>query len=182
MEPFNFLDRPDKKRIKAIAEDYHYNVDSEALDLYLELQRVFRETEKTYNRLFEKFDLSESRFTILMYLNRAKNHRLLVSEIARKLGVKKATVSKLLKGMEQQGLVTKRMSETDKRATYVQLTSQGNEKLKTFLPYNYKAVEQIFGTLTTKERTQFSSLLKKLEDGNKNFEEMERKVDGNKEN
>lgn len=182
MEPFNFQDRPDEQRIKSIAEEHQFNVDSEAVDLYLELQRVFREIEKTYNHLFEKFNLSESRFTILMYLDNAESYRLLASEIATKLGVKRATASKLLKGMEQQGLITKNVSETDKRATYIQLTAQGNECLKTFLPYNYEAVEQILGSFTAEERMQFSSLLRKLEKGNKNFKEMEKKVNGKPKN
>lgn len=182
MEPFNFLDRPDKQRIQAIAEDHQYEVDSEAAHLYLELQRVYRETEKTYNRLFEKFNLSESRFTILMFLDRAKDNRLFPSEIAEKLGVKRATASKLLKGMEQQGLVTKSASKTDKRAACIQLTSKGNELLKTFLPYNYEAVNQVLGSFTTEEKEQFSSLLKKWEKGKERFKEMEESIHGNKEN
>ncbi len=110
---------------------------------------------KKYNRLLETFDLSESRFVILMFLGHAEDKRLLSSEIATRLGVTRVTVSKLLKGMEQQTLIEKIASKLDKRSTPIQLTDKGRQILKRFLPYNYEAVHLLFEPFTAEKKSNF---------------------------
>lgn len=127
-----------------MAKGFDYDINSSSVTAYLKLQWTFREVEKNYNKILEHFDLSESRFVIMMYLSLAEENQLLSSELAERLGVSKATISKILKKMEEKNLIEKIPSETDKRSTYIKLTEDGLEKLKYFLPYNYKAVDQLF--------------------------------------
>lgn len=182
MEPINFVDRPDNSKIQSLAKQYDYEVDAEAIHLYLEMQWTYREVEKKYNRLLELFGLSESRFVILMFLGRAKDNQLLSSEIAEKLGVTRATASKLLKGMEQQALVQKIASKVDKRSTHIQLTEKGEQLLTAFLPYNYEAAHLLFDPFTKEEKEQFSFLLKKLIKGKEKLQQLEEEIHGNREN
>lgn len=182
MEPINFLERPDNSRIQSLAKQYNYEVDADAVRLYLELQWTFREVEKKYNHLLEAFGLSESRFVILMFLGRATEKQLLSSEIADKLGVTRATTSKLLKGMEQHKLIQKIASQVDKRSTHIQLTDKGDQLLTSFLPYNYASAHLLFKNFTETEKEQFSLLLKKLGKNKENLQLLEDEINGNKKN
>ncbi|EHO52406.1 transcriptional regulator, MarR family [Lentilactobacillus kisonensis F0435] len=145
-----------------MAAELNLAVSPDAVHLFLDFQLTYREIEKNYEHLVESFDLSESRFIILMFLFYADDKALLPSEIATKLGVTKPTISKLLKGMQQQDLVTSHSSTEDKRVRYIQLTTAGEQLLRTFLPYNYRSSSLLFEDFSATEMTQFSHLLRKL--------------------
>lgn len=162
MSYYNFVDRPSKQRIQEMANQLHLKVSPDAVHLFLDFQLAYREVEKNYESLVASFDLSESRFIILMFLYYADNKQLLPSEIAHKLGVTKPTISKLLRGMEQQRLVSSHQSSTDKRVRDIQLTTAGEKLLRTFLPYNYRSSSLLFEDFTAEEKRQFAHLLRKL--------------------
>lgn len=145
----------------------------------MNFQQTYREVERSYNHLLEKFDLSESRFTILMFLIRAKDRQLLPSEIAEKLSVARPTASKLVKGLINQGLVTSAPSSLDKRMNFIKITNSGAELLNTFLPYNYRAVDELFADFTVEEKDQFLILLKKLRTGKDKIQLLEETINGN---
>ncbi|KAF1297093.1 MarR family transcriptional regulator [Enterococcus sp. JM4C] len=178
MAYFNFSDRPTEQRIASIASQFNLEINPNSINLYLEFQQVYREIEKRYDQLLEKFDLTESRFAILMFLFYSADKQLLPSEIAEKLGVARPTASKLLKGMKTQGLVTIEMSPSDKRASIVGITEKGIATLQRFLPYNYQAVDRLFEEFTEEERAQFYRLLHKLNSGKNKLQLLEESLDG----
>jgi DNA-binding MarR family transcriptional regulator len=51
-------------------------------------------------------------------------------EVARKLGVHKSVASRMLRSLEQMGLVTRRRGYTDRRKRHVELTEAGRERLR----------------------------------------------------
>ncbi|WP_083318228.1 MarR family winged helix-turn-helix transcriptional regulator [Floricoccus tropicus] len=159
-----------------MAKGFDYDINPNSVTAYLKLQWTFREVEKNYNKILEHFDLSESRFVIMMYLSRAEENQLLSSELAERLGVSKATISKILKKMEEKNLIEKIPSKTDKRSTYIKLTEEGLKKLKYFLPYNYKAVDQLFSNFSEKELENFAQLLEKLENNKEKLKIMENEL------
>ncbi|MCU5753322.1 MarR family transcriptional regulator [Lactococcus lactis] len=106
MESYKFIDRPNYERIKATAEEF-YQTDENLALAFLDFQWSYREMQKQYDNLLQRFSLTESRFIILMFLKRAKGNMLLPSEISEKLGASRPTVSKLLKAMEKNKLVEK---------------------------------------------------------------------------
>lgn len=179
MDYYNFSDRPSPERISEIAQQFNLHINPDSAHLYLNFQQTYREVEKSYNHLLEKFDLSESRFTILMFLIRAKDRQLLPSEIADKLGVARPTASKLVKGLINQGLVTSAPSSLDKRMNFIKITNSGAELLNTFLPYNYRAVDELFTDFTVEEKDQFLILLKKLRTGKDKIQLLEETINGN---
>lgn len=181
IENFDFIDRPDNQRIQAMASKYS-DVDASYVQLFLHFQWTYREIEKSYNRLLEKFGLTESRFIILMFLYQADQKQLLPSEIAKKLGATRATVSKLIKGLERSSFVTKTTSEIDKRSVYIKITKQGETTLTQFLPYNFESVKQLFSPLSEVEMRDFTSLLNKVLQGKNKLTEMERSINGKPKN
>lgn len=168
MEDFKFNDRPNHQRIEGSKSEIS-TVETAKVSLFLDLQWAYRDMQKGFDKVLQEYQLSESRFIILMFLKRAENQQLLPTEIARKLGATKATVSKLLNSMAALGWVDKSVSELDRRATNIQLTAAGAQKLEEFLPANFKTVETIMAHLTIEETAQLSALLEKVNAGTRDL-------------
>ncbi|CAD5903285.1 MarR family winged helix-turn-helix transcriptional regulator [Carnobacterium maltaromaticum] len=169
MTHFDFTDRPSSERIKATSEEY-YDIEPELVLSFLEFQWSYREMQKQYDYFLRKFNLSESKFIILMFLKRAEDNKLLPSEIALKLGASRPTVSKILHGMEKMNLIRKSSSTVDKRSSYFQLTEVGEQTLIELMPYNFSAVKTIFGKLNSEDLIKFNELLSKINSGTKKLE------------
>ncbi|MCE8022889.1 bifunctional helix-turn-helix transcriptional regulator/GNAT family N-acetyltransferase [Billgrantia aerodenitrificans] len=90
--------------------------------------------------LESQFSLTEVR--ILYEL--AHRPMLTSADICRELGLNAGYVSRVLKGFEKQGLITKTPSPTDRRAAQLQLTDQG---LATFRPLDEASQREVVGML-----------------------------------
>jgi len=65
-----------------------------------------------------------ARFTMLRVLHTYK-HGIMRAKLARLLGIAGSGVSRMVKALEAEGLVTRRRSERDKRVVFIQITSGG---------------------------------------------------------
>ncbi|MGV0168022.1 MarR family winged helix-turn-helix transcriptional regulator [Furfurilactobacillus sp. WILCCON 0119] len=165
MTEFTFADRPDDDRLKLTLAAYTTMTDPEAASLFLDFQWTFREMQAAYETVLARYELSESKFILLMFLDNEPSHALLPSELATKLGASRATVSKLLVGMERSGWITKDHVLADKRAVLIRLTDAGRTVLTAFLPENFRAVATIFSNFSAEERAQLTRLLNKVKQG-----------------
>lgn len=174
MEKFTFKDRPDVQRFKATLGKYPGLTSPKVAHGFITLQWTYREMQKSYDKLLAKYDLSESKFIILMFLKQAENQQLLPSEIADKLGASRATVTKMLNKMNSDNWIRKQEQLNDKRAVAIKLLPKGNKIVEKFLPANFKAVEILFSELSSEELEQFLYLLNKVQLGTKKLvDEME---------
>lgn len=99
MDNFSFVDRPSNQRTQLMNDVSEQ--DAMITELFLDFQWTYRNMQRVYDDILDQNDLTESRFIILMFLKRAPKQELLPSVIAHKLRATRATVSKLLKAMEQ---------------------------------------------------------------------------------
>lgn len=174
MENFTFKDRPDNQRIQLTIDQYAESSDSTLASLFMDFQWTYREMQKAYDGVLDVYGLSESKFIILMFLERAEEHLLMPSELAEKLGASRATITKLVNNMERDQLIKKIPSALDKRAVQVQMTEKGAEVLAEFLPRNFEATKILLEQLTEEEINQFTYLLNKIKQGTANLiKEME---------
>lgn len=174
MENFTFNDRPDNQRIQLTIDQYAKQSDSIIASLFLDFQWTYREMQKAYDAVLEQYGLSESKFIILMFLERAEKHSLMPSELAEKLGASRATITKLVNNMERDQLIRKVPSALDKRAVQVQMTEAGEKLLAKFLPRNFEVTKTLLGQLKQDETEQFFYLLDKIKQGTANLnKEME---------
>jgi DNA-binding MarR family transcriptional regulator len=164
MYNFSFNDRPDHQRLE-LHRALYSDINTDIVRIFIEFQWTYRNMQRQYDLLLEKNGLGESRFIILMFLYQAPERTLLPSVIADKLGATRATVSKLLKGMEAKGWITKNTSAIDKRALYISLSDSGYQILLDFLPKNFNIVNQLLGSLSAEDLQTLSTLLKKIENG-----------------
>ncbi|WP_016912263.1 MarR family winged helix-turn-helix transcriptional regulator [Mammaliicoccus vitulinus] len=161
MDEFYLIDSPSVEKLKKLKDEYS-NLDITSVLLYLELQKAYKKMKLNHDVLLQNFDLSESKFTIMMLLSHEKDMLLSPSELSKKIGSKKSTITGVLKGLEKKEFVKRIVLPHDKRTNYVQLTDFGLEKLNEFLPHNYKIVSKIFDVFSVEEKEQFYELANKL--------------------
>ncbi|HLQ82220.1 MAG TPA: MarR family transcriptional regulator [Pseudogracilibacillus sp.] len=161
MSDFYLYDSPSVEKLENLKKIYT-NLNITSVLTYFEIQKAYKNIKLNHDALFQKFELSESKFTIMMLLSYEKNMILSPSDLAHKIGSKKSTITGVLKGLEKQNWISRIKVLKDKRTNYVQLTSEGLNKLKAFLPYNYELVSNIFENFSETEKEQLYYLANKL--------------------
>ncbi len=76
--------------------------------------------------------------------------------------VSKNTISSLLRGLEDQGLIARELDPLDLRTFHIRLTPSGRRLIHTSAPRRIQWHNQIVAHLTPEERTQLVELLSKL--------------------
>ena len=100
--------------------------------------------------------------------------RMPLSEIAKRIGRDKSTVTPLVNKLARLGYVEKVAGQQDKRVTFVQLTKRGHELKPRFEQISARVYETAYRGFSPEEKEQFLSLLKRI---NKNFSQADPKVE-----
>ena len=102
-----------------------------ALDVWVRLLRGHAAMRRTLSSdLHAEHGLTVNDYEALLLLSRAEDGRLRRVDLADGLQLTPSGVTRLLDGLEEQGLVCKGVCESDARVTYAVLTEPGVKKLK----------------------------------------------------
>lgn len=82
--------------------------------------------------------------------------------ISRARNVSKNTISSLLRGLEEQGLILREMDPQDRRAFLIKLTDKGRRLALEITPIRLKHMNRLANGLTPGEKDQLIHLLAKL--------------------
>jgi DNA-binding MarR family transcriptional regulator len=93
------------------------------------VKRAFHAPLKVFNRALEPYGLTCARFDALYGIARA-GYRRWQSDLWKRLGVSRATVSRMLRALEELGLVARRWDPNNRRQKIVQLTDAGAKALR----------------------------------------------------
>ncbi len=115
--------------------------------------------------LRHQFGLSVGRFSLVTILHRYSESELTPSDLAQRAGVTRATVTGLLDGLEEDGLVERKAHSTDRRRVALQLTAAGKAFIARLIPAYAPRLSALASGLSEKERRQFLRLLDKIELG-----------------
>jgi DNA-binding MarR family transcriptional regulator len=85
-----------------------------------------------------------------------------MSEVGRELGVTPRNVTKLVDGLESEGLVVRKPHPQDRRATLLHITARGAAVGKECMAANHAAAAQLFEQLTQTDRQHLARILRKL--------------------
>lgn len=107
---------------------------------------------------FARYGLSTGRYRLLADLEDHDGEKS-PSRLAADLGVSRATVTGLVDGLEQEGLVARRPSAEDGRGAVVVLTARGAQRLRDMAPEHFARLEEMVDELTVDERAVFGSAL-----------------------
>lgn len=116
------------------------------------------------NNALKRYHISESKFTLLLLLfNTGADQPLQPSEIADKLSIRRASVTKQLIWLEEHQLITRTISSEDQRMVNVSITEKGHELLNSSLPHYWQACANLTRRLTEEETACLLDLLKKID-------------------
>lgn len=151
-------DLPTPEVLSKFAERYP-DADVTAIASFLYLLRVATDLSLTLDACLNKYDLLQGRWWVLILLMREKSTVSTPSLLAEKLGVTRATMTGLLDGLEQSGLVVRVFAKEDRRSIKIQLTSAGQAKLDVVMPDYYRRIRQCMKALDEEKRVQLQQLL-----------------------
>jgi DNA-binding MarR family transcriptional regulator len=83
-------------------------------------------------------------------------------ELLEILTLKSGSVSETVKKLENQGYITKKKDEQDKRKVIITLTDEGRSFLEAQLKINSEQEKVLFNSLTADEQAELEELLNKL--------------------
>jgi DNA-binding MarR family transcriptional regulator len=108
------------------------------------------------------FNLGPPRYAVVRVIFLAEDGHLSLTEIARRVGVTTTNITNLIDGLERDGWVERFASPSDRRVTYVQLTTEGHERCDRLIPAAAQFTSQLFAGLTDEEKTSLIATLQKL--------------------
>ena len=83
-------------------------------------------------------------------------------ELARALGLDRATTGAIARGLEQKKLIRRKVKPTDKRKRVITLTQAGEDMFKAAEPAAIEARDALFATLSAADQKTVIDLLRKI--------------------
>lgn len=161
---FYLKDLPTDRTLEEIAKRYP-DLDPSALKTCAVLLRTGSDLLTAFETILGKHGLSQGRFLSLIVMNRTPNKAINPSTLAEKVGVKRATMTGLLDGLEGKGLIERVAHPEDRRKLGIRLTKNGRQLLDEILPDYYDHIGKLMAELSEKERQELELLLGKVNQG-----------------
>lgn len=85
-------------------------------------------------------------------------------QIAQRMHIRPQSVSQAIAAMEQQGMISRQISETDRRISVVYITPEGRARQAELLSERIQNAKRIMGPLSNQEKETLLQLLRKITD------------------
>ena len=157
-------DLPTDQILQRFAQRYP-EADVTAVASFLMLLRVATDLSLALDACLSKHDLVQGRWWVLILLMREQDLTSQPSVLAEKLGVTRATMTGLLDGLEQGGLVQRVSSPQDRRSIQVKLTAAGQAKLDAVMPDYYSRLRLCMQGLSEDQRSDLQNILGVIDRG-----------------
>ncbi len=132
----------------------------------LQTMAIITRIARTVIRLTEeqaaKLGISQTKLTVLLYLNGEPDLCASPSSLAKHCGVSRAAMTGLLDGLEQDGYVERDTNPSDRRALMIKLTEKGQQFLDRIPPQDQDQLAELVDTLSAIERNKLNELAVKL--------------------
>lgn len=157
-------DLPTTQVLSKFAERYP-DADITAVSGFLSLLRVATDLSVALDACLSRHGLLQGRWWVLILLMREASKTAMPSALAEKAGVTRATMTGLIDGLEQGGLVERINIKNDRRSILVRLTDAGQAKLDDVMPDYYRRVRKCMGSLDEEKRDQLQQILALINSG-----------------
>ena len=124
------------------------------------LRRAHQISAAVFENACTEVGLTQAQYGVLTVLHSAPD--IDQSRLARALAFDKVTVLRVLRGLEDRGLITRVVSAENRRQMAVRLTAQGQRLLKKTEQPVRLAYQQLMAPLTQQESQQLIDLLQRL--------------------
>ena len=151
-------DLPTPEVLAKFAKRYP-DADVTAVSSVLQLLRVATDLSIALDVCLSKHGLLQGRWWVLILLMREQSKTSQPSILADKAGVTRATMTGLLDGLEQSGLVAREFAKDDRRTVLIKLTDAGVIKLDDVMPDYYRRIRLCMQGLDEEQRQQLQKIL-----------------------
>lgn len=145
--------------VDAAAQEPHW-LTAEEREAWLCLSAVmFQLPGQLENQLQKESGLGFVEYLVLAMLSESPHTRLSMSELSTQTNTRAARLSRVVKRLEEDGLVQRTTSETDKRVSICHLTDAGLQKVREAAPGHVDQVRRsVFNHLTKRQVSQLASI------------------------
>ncbi len=130
------------------------------LSLLIQMSRITNAIHGDTSRMLVKYGLTLSQFGVLEVLYHKGD--LTVGEVQRKILSSTGTMPVIVKNLEKRNLLTRTVSEEDRRQVVLSLTEEGRTLVQQVFPQNKAMILEYFSVLTEEEQKELLGLLKKV--------------------
>ncbi len=162
-------DLPTPEILSKFADRYP-DADVTAISSFLHLLRVATDLSIALDSCLSKHGLLQGRWWVLILLMREESKTSTPSVLAEKAGVSRATMTGLIDGLEQVGLVERVFAKDDRRSVFIHLTAAGQGKLDIVMPDYYRRLRHCMLALDDDKRKQLHQILELINSGIPAFE------------
>lgn len=135
----------------------------EAIETILKFYKLSSIMNMRREAVLAEHGLTSGRFHLLMLLKRNEPvHALSPSDLAKKTGVTRGTMTQFIDAIEKDGFVKRVEDPKDRRGMLVELTPVGEQKLAIVLPIHIHRMEHYTRVLNSEERKQMISIMTKM--------------------
>ncbi|HHW01827.1 MAG TPA: MarR family transcriptional regulator [Thermoanaerobacterales bacterium] len=152
------------ERLKRMAESYNW-VEGIASRAILEFKRTHEMLEEVFENYFQEYDISDSKFNLLVILYNSSEKGLMLSEIGDRMLVTKANITGLIDRLERQGLVKRIRDESDRRKIQAVITRKGIEFTEEVIKKYKEWSGSIMNILNDDEKSMLIKIMAKLQKG-----------------
>lgn len=136
------------------------------MEIMLLTKMVSSSIEACFSQIGSSFEITPARWGILMWLldeeKKGNCEGCTPTHMSQTRNVKKNTISSLLHGMEDQGLIERKNDPGDRRIFRIRLTEKGRQLAEEIRPKYVKMLNQLTDRLDGEEQTQLIKLMEKL--------------------
>jgi len=136
--------------------------DFETINVILTLKRTAADLENVMSGYCKPYDLSPGRLNVIMVLNSQVDQTMALSEIGDYLVVSRPNITGLIDGLVEDGLVKRISHPDDRRMVLAQLTEQGKDFIRKFVPRHHRAIGSAMAPMSKQEKRQLVQLLDKV--------------------
>ncbi len=166
------LDEEKRQRWIAFVQSIEPGISPQAVRLMGEWRRIGHALHQIGEASLADSGLTEAQYLVLMslYIHEKIEGRAMLnpSEISKWRGTSRNTISSLIRGLEENGLIARHLDDHDRRKFNICLTESGRVTVSQYAHKQFRAVGGCFNRLSDAEQETLSDLLAKL---NQNLEE-----------
>ena len=137
------------------------------------IKTVWLEIEKMYNKVAAAHDGTLSMGFALLAIDGKGTP---VTKIAPRLGMEPNSLSRLLKSMENRGLIYKKKDKVDKRRVYICLTDKGKEMQRVSVEMVFRLNKRLYENIEMDKLQTFFEVMRSVSDTVQCFQEEQSEV------
>lgn len=153
------------ERLEKLSESYDW-IEKIAGRTVIEFLKTKDMLEEVHDRFFEQYDLSNTKFNILVILYRGhKEEPMYMSQIGERMLLSNANITGLTDRLEKQAFVRRVRSSQDRRKIVIEITKKGVKCVEQVIEDYIVWSERLMSPLEISEKRKFVEILNKLQLG-----------------